>query len=416
VDFSRRVYGVIVALIIAVAGVSGLVSTRQSRDLLDRSLDIEGRAVADALARAAFVPLTLENRPTMQALAESYRGMEGVAAVRILDNKGALIQEASFSPGERVRTLSSDIRPPVEPGEAAGPTIGRVEVDLSEERVRRLSAKIARLNMAVAASLAGLISVVAWFLVRTLVVRMRELVGEAQLVAQVRQANAELEAFSYSVSHDLRAPLRGVAGFALILQKRLGSTLAPENREHLDRVIAGAKRMGEIIDDLLTLSRVSRRELVRTRVDLSAAAREVLAELREREPGRAVRVFVADGLSAQADPTLVRTVLENLLSNAWKYTSKTGEPRIEVGARLKDGRRAFFVRDNGAGFEMAHAANLFKPFQRLHAESDFEGTGIGLATVERIVRRHGGRVWAEAEPGRGATFYFTLHGERAGDR
>jgi signal transduction histidine kinase len=221
-------------------------------------------------------------------------------------------------------------------------------------------------------------------------------------------ANKELEAFSYSVSHDLRAPLRAIDGFSKALLSGYGSQLDEQGRHYLDRVRAGTQRMARLIDDLLGLARVSRRELVRQEVNLSEIADRVAAELATRPPSREVRVRVEADLTAEADPHLLTIVLENLMGNAWKFTAKREDACIEVG-KLTDGAgAAFYVRDNGAGFDMAYADKLFGAFQRLHSDADFEGTGIGLATVQRIVNRHSGRIWAEGAVDKGATFYFTL--------
>lgn len=225
--------------------------------------------------------------------------------------------------------------------------------------------------------------------------------------AELAVANSELEAFSYSVSHDLRAPLRAIEGFSRALEEDQGHLLEEQGRKHLARVYAATARMSELIDDLLTLSRVTRAELRRERVDLSEVARVVARDLAGREPGRVAEVEVEQGLQAEGDPGLLRSVLENLIGNAWKFSSKRERTKITVASTEVDGGRAFLVRDNGVGFDMARADKLFRPFQRLHAQSEFEGTGIGLATVRRIVGRHGGRAWAEASP-EGACIYFTL--------
>ncbi len=230
----------------------------------------------------------------------------------------------------------------------------------------------------------------------------------AALVEQLERKNRELEAFSYSVSHDLRAPLRSIDGFSQALLEDYDAVLDERGRDHLRRVRAAAQRMGQLIDDLLQLSRVGRAKISPQPVDLSGLARDVFATLAQAEPTRHVVRVVAEGLSARCDLHLVRIVLENLLGNAWKFTHKVRGPRIEVGQHADDTRQVFFVRDNGAGFDMRAAERLFRPFQRLHTTSDFAGTGIGLATVQRIVERHGGTVWAEAEVGKGACFFFTL--------
>jgi len=225
----------------------------------------------------------------------------------------------------------------------------------------------------------------------------------------------ELESFSYSVSHDLRAPLRSIDGFSQILLEEYHEKLDDDGKKHLARIRASAQRMGELIDDLLELARVSRAELRREPVSLSDIAHELVSELRNGERGRAVRCEIQDGLVAKADPRLMRVVLANLLGNAWKFTSKVPQASIAFGAEPRSGNSAYFVRDNGAGFDAAYIDKLFQPFQRLHGESEFPGTGIGLATVQRIVHRHGGRAWAEGSVNGGATFFFTLPSAKAQD-
>jgi len=225
---------------------------------------------------------------------------------------------------------------------------------------------------------------------------------------QLTLANKELEAFSYSVSHDLRAPLRGIAGFSRILLETQASRLDAEGITNLNRICVSAKRMGTLIDDLLALSRLSRAEMHLESVDLSVLALDILQELGQTDPTRRVRIVVAPGLRALGDPYLIRSVLENLIGNAWKFTSRTMDATIELGRQSSDGDTVYFVRDNGAGFDMAHMEQLFGAFQRLHAEEEFPGNGIGLASVQRILRRHGGRIWAEAKLNEGATFYFTV--------
>jgi PAS domain S-box-containing protein len=223
-------------------------------------------------------------------------------------------------------------------------------------------------------------------------------------------ANKELDAFSHSVSHDLRAPLRGIDGWSLALLEDYGGQLDEQGRTFLNRVRAETQRMGGLVDDLLQLSRLSRAEMHRQPVDLSGIARKVVARLRETAPERSVEFIVQPDLVAQGDAPLLEVALTNLLGNAFKFTGKRTQARIEFGRADGAGGDAFFVRDNGAGFDMAYAKKLFGAFQRMHKTSDFPGTGIGLATVQRIVHRHGGRVWAEAAAGHGATFYFTLGG------
>ncbi len=227
--------------------------------------------------------------------------------------------------------------------------------------------------------------------------------------AQLQAANRELETFSYSVSHDLRAPLRSIDGFSQALLEDFGDTLDAQGQDYLTRIRGATQRMAGLIDALLGLSRVTRAELSREQVDLTAMAQTIAADLQRNEPSRRVEFVMAHGLIASGDARLLRVMLENLLGNAWKFTAKQPQARIEVGSLSQpDGTAAFFVRDNGAGFDMAYADKLFGAFQRLHRMDEFQGTGIGLATVQRIIHRHGGRVWAEGEAGQGATFYFTL--------
>ena len=224
--------------------------------------------------------------------------------------------------------------------------------------------------------------------------------------AELAASNRELEAFSYSVSHDLRAPLRAMDGFSQALLEDYADQLDEEGRDFLRRIRAASQRMDRLIAGMLALSRTTRSEMRRVMVDLSGLARSIASELEKSNPDRNVQWHIEAGLTVSADPMLLRIVLENLLGNAWKFTNKHRGARIEVGSLA--GEAAYFVRDDGAGFEMAYGAKLFAAFQRLHAPDEFEGTGIGLATVQRIVRRHGGRVWAEGEVEKGATFYFTL--------
>ncbi|MFC1772525.1 ATP-binding protein [Pseudomonadota bacterium] len=233
----------------------------------------------------------------------------------------------------------------------------------------------------------------------------------AERTAALEDANEELESFSYSVSHDLRAPLRSIDGFSLALLEDCADQLDDSGKDYLQRVRSGAQRMGRLIDDMLSLSRVMRYELKRKNIDLSAIAQAVVSKLQGYEPQRQVKVDIAPGIHGWGDAHLIDILLDNLLGNAWKYTGRTANARIEFGLTNKNGNVIYHVRDNGVGFNMEYADKLFGSFQRLHNDKEFEGTGIGLATVARIIRRHNGRVWAESEAGKGATFYFTLNRE-----
>jgi light-regulated signal transduction histidine kinase (bacteriophytochrome) len=229
-----------------------------------------------------------------------------------------------------------------------------------------------------------------------------------QRAAQLEAANKELEAFSYSVSHDLRAPLRSIDGFSHVVLEDYGDQLPAEARGYLERVRAAAQRMAVLIDDLLNLSRVTRTAVQPKFINLSKMAEEIVHGLREAQPDREVDFSLTPDLMVEADPHLMHIVLENLLSNAWKFTSKQEQPAIEFGQKDHVKERTFYVRDNGVGFDMAYADKLFGVFQRLHSVSEFPGTGVGLATVQRIISIHGGRIWADSAEGKGTTFYFTL--------
>ncbi len=229
-----------------------------------------------------------------------------------------------------------------------------------------------------------------------------------QRTAQLEAINKELEAFSYSVSHDLRAPLRSIDGFSMALLEEYSDKLDDIGQDYLQRVRSASQRMGQIIDDLLSLSRISRRELRKQDVNLSEIAESILDKLQERDPGRHVDIVIGHKVMAYCDPNLVEIVLENLLSNAWKFTSKQEKPWIVFDQIVQDNEIVYCVRDNGAGFDMAYANKLFGTFQRLHKDTDYSGYGIGLATVQRIINRHEGRIWAEGYIDRGASFYFVI--------
>ena len=227
-------------------------------------------------------------------------------------------------------------------------------------------------------------------------------------VVQLEESNKELEAFSYSVSHDLRSPLRGIDGFSQALLEDYADKLDEEGKDYLQRVRAGSQRMAQLIDDLLNLSRVTRSEMKHEQVDLSRIAKDIADSLGKSQPERDVEFVIAEGLTTKGDERLLRAAMENLFSNAWKFTSIHPKGRIEFGVAQRDGKTVCFIKDDGAGFDMTYVEKLFGPFQRLHLPSDFPGTGIGLATVQRIIHRHGGRVWIEGEVEKGATVYFTL--------
>jgi PAS domain S-box-containing protein len=226
--------------------------------------------------------------------------------------------------------------------------------------------------------------------------------------ADLEEANKDLESFSYSVAHDLRAPLRSIDGFSKMVLDGYADKLDAKGARFLATIRESAQRMADLIDDLLALSRVVGMDMHMATVDLSAMAKAVMERLRAGDPDRRAEIAIAEGATAPADANLVGLVMENLLGNAWKFTGKAPVAHIEFGTRIQDGETIYFIRDNGAGFDMAYSAKLFGVFQRLHSMTEFEGTGIGLATVQRVISRHGGRVWGEGHVGKGATFNFTL--------
>lgn len=239
-------------------------------------------------------------------------------------------------------------------------------------------------------------------------VALRDLTERKRAEAELVRANRDLESFSYSVAHDLRAPLRAMGGFSEVLLEDYGDRLDDEGKRHLGRIAAGATTMGRLIDALLDLARLTRKELARERTDLTRQAHAIAKQLQANDPARVVAFECQEGVFARGDPRLLRAVLDNLIGNAWKFTAREPAAKVSFGSIVRDGLPVYFVKDNGAGFDMAHANKLFGPFQRLHTAAEYPGTGIGLASVQRIVDRHGGRAWAEGAVGQGATFYFTL--------
>jgi len=358
------------------------------------------------------------------------RMAHAIAALRssVADNPGQLRRLDSLAPllERRIALLKQSTERPsaVETGSEAAEgfalatRIRDLEEEMAREENQLLVVRDVRTlrNLATSRVMTVLGTVTSFAILLLAFGRLRRELAQRRHVASrlrvskeaAEAANRDLESFSYSVAHDLRAPLRAIDGFGHALEEDYAKALDGPGLKHLARMRAAAQHMALVIDSLLRLSRVARADLVCTTVDLTSLARESAARLVEGDPERRVEIVVQEGLVAECDPALLTAALDNLLGNAWKFTRKCAHPRVEVGSELRDGMPAFFVRDNGAGFEQAYAQRLFGAFQRLHSATEFEGTGIGLATVDRIVRRHGGSIRAQGEPGRGATFSFTL--------
>ena len=320
---------------------------------------------------------------------------------------------------KRVDERTTELRSTQEELQKTNSELLQLTLDL-EDRVAQRTAELGNANASLRAEIAGREGVEAK--IRTLNAELEQRVQER--TADLAAANKELESFAYSVSHDLRAPLRGIDGWSQALLEDYGDLLDAQGKTYLGTVRVEAQRMAQLIDAMLALSRVSRSEMRCEAVDLSALARDVERELRHDQPERAVDFQITSGLVAQGDPPLLRSLLQNLLGNAWKFTAHCPLARIELGtdsdirgptsdSRFEEsaGHRSqvvYFVRDNGAGFDMRYASKLFTPFQRLHRQAEYPGTGVGLATVQRIINRHGGRIWAEGALGQGATIFFSI--------
>lgn len=415
VDFARQVLAILLVSVISIAGLSAVISTKQAEGLLLESLSAQGRAVADALARASFVPLALDDQATLRALIGSYEAVDNLSGIAILDAEGRALQRIGRTEGKGAIMVKASIVPILAPGEAPRERapLGTVEVRMWSGRIEEKARAIAFLNIAISAALTAVVSIIGFFMIRNLVTRMRELVGEARLVEEIRQVNSELEAFSYSVAHDLRAPLRHINGFVDLLQKRGGAAIPEESRRYLNMVADSSRRMGTMIDDLLSFSRMSRAEIKKRRTAIEPLVRQVISDSAPEQQGRRIEWKIGALPEVECDPAMIQMALANLIGNALKFTRGKDPAVIEVGSRTdKPGFVTIFVKDNGAGFEMEYASKLFGVFQRLHGQHEFEGTGIGLANVRRIINRHDGETWAEGAPGQGATFYFSLPSRR----
>ena len=425
--FTRQIMAVLLASGFLVGAAVTIVSIVNERAMLQESLGRRSRTLLRALVRAAFVPVILEDKEALETLLDGLMGEADLAYAALYAPNGNVLSQRppaanlpfpdglQHAPGgvfekrmtRKDQSAVLDLLAPIK-YQSTEEIIGYARVGLTEDRFHKEILSVARTKIALALAVIGAAFLFGTVLIRRMTHSMRNSIERLQATAELERTNKELEAFSYSVSHDLRAPLRSIDGFSHALLEDYADRFDETGKDYLQRVRAACQRMGQLIDDLLSLSRVIRHELRIESVDLSAIVRSIAAQLSQAEPERRVNVEIADAVEVRGDPGLLRIALENLLSNAWKFTRKTADPRIEFGTMKKDGAQIIFVRDNGAGFDMAYVNKLFGAFQRLHETKDFPGTGIGLATVQRIVHRHGGRVWAEAAVGQGAAFYFVL--------
>lgn len=417
-DWVRRTHEVIEALDGVQSVVQRAESNQRSYLLTGDASYLEERGLGrrELDRRIAMLEHVIAENPTQRSrgillnadIEETMRRLNDGIAARNAGGIGAAIRQVGRGPGrgamDRFRNRISIMK--------------GTEQILLENRERDLEWKAAQAQVTIGLFCAlGLAMVfgVFWAIFRDLAGRRRAEQMASRLnreleqrVLQLDQANQALESFSSSVSHDLRAPLRSINGFGQVLLEEYSGRLDDRGRNFLRRVLDASDRMGMLIEDLLKLARISQVEMSRVDVDLSAMARSICAQLQAAEPSRQADFEIQPGLRTMGDPGLLEIALDNLFGNAWKFTRKVRSARIKFGAIDQRETSAFFIADNGAGFDMAFYSSLFHPFRRLHKDSEFKGTGVGLATVQRIVERHGGSIWAEAEPGKGATFYFTL--------
>lgn len=420
----------------------GLAVEMRTADGAARGFMLTGKPVFEERfrARAANVQRELNQLQSLTADNKSQQERIAYTRLRVAAKLGALESAVAMRHGHPHGGLDPEVLDPAlndAPDGQASVGYCITQIEGEERRLlaeRQSEAAAARRNVVLSGAGASFLDIVLLILAFELLLRAhrnrekleasagqistlnKELQGlNAELELRVEQrtkeleaSNKELEAFSYSVSHDLRAPLRTIDGFSLALKEDFSHCLNEEGQDYISRVRGGVQRMGTLIDALLQLSRVSRSEVQREKVDLSQMSKLVFDELKGADAASKAQFTAKPDLQMEADPRLMRIAMENLIGNAIKYSSRTESPQIEFGSDVREGQTVYFIRDNGAGFDMQYVDRLFTAFQRLHGDRDFKGSGIGLATVSRIIRRHHGTIWAESEVGKGATFYFTL--------
>lgn len=404
--FARKLMLAFSLLAILLGGGSTALSALRMRVLLERSLHQRGAAIAEATARTAFVPLSLEDRPALARVASYYEGQEALAALKILDERGE--EWASYRRvGASAKGLDV-VSPVTVPGAAPGtPPIGRVAVLMDPGGIRTALAWQIGTILVFNGLFAAAILLGGLFVIRRLTGGMRELARQAARAEELGRSNRELEEFAYIASHDLQAPLRRIAGFAQLLARRYKGKLDADADEFVDRITAGTARMQGLIQDLLTYSRAGSKQLQPVPTDLEALLAGVVSDLEAPLKEAGGRITSGPLPSMTVDAGQAARLLQNLIGNAIKFRGPR-RPEIKVSARRAGGEWVFSIADNGIGIEPKFTEDVFKMFRRLHAASAYPGTGIGLAVARKIVERHGGRIWVESEPGKGATFHFTL--------
>jgi signal transduction histidine kinase len=410
--FGRRLTLAFGLLTVLLGAGMTLLSALRARTLLELSLAQRGEAIADGAARASFVPLSLEDREALAYIAAGYEAQGSLASLRILDEHGkvwASFQRAG-APSAGLLEVSTPIRVPHAP---ESPPIGMVELRMDPGDARAAVRRQVRLILFFNGLFGGLVLAAGLWLVSRLTRGMHELAREAARAEDLSRSNRELEEFAYIASHDLQAPLRRITGFAQLLSDRYKGRLDEEADDYIARINASTMRMQGLIQDLLTYSRAGSKQLEPVRTDCAKVLRDVLADLETTIRDAGAKVTAGPLPVVTADPGQLSRLLQNLIGNAVKFRAADRPAVVRVSAR-RDGREwVFAVADNGIGIEPKFTADVFKMFRRLHPATAYPGTGIGLAVSRKIVERHGGRIWVESEPGRGATFYFTLGAARA---
>ncbi|MBI2787580.1 MAG: hypothetical protein HYX59_02755 [Elusimicrobia bacterium] len=405
--FARRLMLAFSLLTVLLGGGSTALSALRMRELLETSRALRGQAIASAAARAAFVPLSLEDKGELARVASYYENQSALASLRILDERG--VERARYSrPGAPVRGLLTVTEPVAAPGaRPSDPPIGRVVVLMDTSDFRGALARQVVVFFGLNGLFAAVILLSGLAIIRRLTAGMRALAREAARAEDLSRSNRELEEFAYIASHDLQAPLRRITGFAQLLAKRYKGKLDAEADDFISRITGSTERMQNLIQDLLAYSRAGSRELVPVRTDLDALLRTVLADLDAQRKESGGEVIVEPLPAVTGDPDQLARLLQNLIANALKFHGDK-PPVVRVSARRSGDEWVFAVADNGIGIEKKYAADIFKMFRRLHTATAYPGTGIGLAISRKVVERHGGRIWVESEPGKGSTFYFTL--------